>query len=280
MKDSLMKLKPDTMEITFRRISKQNRRRLHGCILQLPGSGAAPTFYLEDLYEAYAGGTPADELAQSLIDFAKRNNLSTIPGGIDINDYECVKKHLGIMVIGADNNRSYLRNMVYEKIEDLAMIPIIFTNDHHGPGCIKIRTDFLGLWNVTEEEVLREAKENAPQLMPLTFKQLNEVIGEESSGDGEELFVISNCYYAGGAAVAFYPKVLMCIATALNKDLFILPSSINELIVVTDVGQDPETLHMIVKEVNRTQLKPQDILTDSVYYYSREGDRFRKLLPA
>ena len=67
MEENLMKLKPEEMEITFKRIDKQNRRRLHGCTLQMPGAAAAPTFYLEDLWEAYENGTSAEDIAISLI---------------------------------------------------------------------------------------------------------------------------------------------------------------------------------------------------------------------
>ena len=284
MRESLMELRPEEMEITFKRIDKQNRKRLHGCTLQMPGAVAAPTFYFEDLYEAYENGTAAADIAQSLINYARENNLTSLPGGIDIEDYECVKQNLGLIVIGEENNRDYLKEMIYKKIEDLALIPIIFTNDSRGTGCIKIREDFLEIWGVTADEVMEEAFENAPRLMPPTFRHLNEIINplmeEDEAEDEDELYVISNRYYAGGAAVAFYPGFLDCVGMALDKDLFILPSSVNELIVVTDNGEDPGKLLEIVKEVNRTQVAPGDVLTDAVYHYSRRKGGFRKLLPA
>ena len=169
--------------------------------------------------------------------------------------------------------------MVFEEHEDLALVPMIFTNDKsHGPGHIKVRKDFLELWNVTEEEVMREAMENSPKLLPLTFRQLNDT-GDHDPGEVCELFVISNAYFAGGAAVAFYPRVLECIGSALGRDLFVLPSSINEMIVVTDTGQDPENLLSIVREVNRTQVAPEEVLSDAVYYYDRKTDKLRKILP-
>ena len=136
MKECLMRLKPEEMEISFNRINKQNRKGLHGCILQLPGAAASPTFYFEDLYEAYLNGTAPEDIAESLINFARENNLDSIPGNIDIDDYDCVRKNLGLMVIGEEKNREYLEDMIYKKIEDLALIPIIFTNDKYGTGCI------------------------------------------------------------------------------------------------------------------------------------------------
>ena len=218
MKECLMRLRPEEMEITFKRITKQNRKRLHGCTLQLPGAAAAPTFYFEDLYEAYLNGTAPEDIAESLINYAKENNLDAIPGNIDIDDYECVRKNLGLVVIGEENNREYLRKMIYKKIEDLALMPIIFTNDSHGTGCIKIRKDFLDMWGVSAGEVIETAIENAPKLMPPTFRDLNEIMGmEEESDDEEGLFVISNMYYAGGASVAFYPGFLDCIGRGSSR---------------------------------------------------------------
>ena len=281
MKKCLMTLRPEEMEISFGRINKQNRKGLHSCTLQLPGAAAAPTFYFEDLYEAYLNGTAAEDIAESLINYARENNLDAIPGNIDIDDYECVKKNLGLVVIGEENNREYLKEMIYRKIEDLALIPIIFTNDRHGTGCIKIREGFLKYWGVTANEVIEEAILNAPKILPPTFRQLNDILCCRHEDDNDdELFVISNSYYAGGAAVAFYPGFLDCIGKALGKDLFILPSSVNELILVTDSGQDPGVLLQIVKEVNRTQVEPGDFLTDAVYHYGRNGEGFQKLLPA
>ena len=263
MKECLMRLKPEEMEISFNRINKQNRKGLHGCILQLPGAAASPTFYFEDLYEAYLNGTAPEDIAESLINFARENNLDSIPGNIDIDDYDCVRKNLGLMVIGEEKNREYLEDMIYKKIEDLALIPIIFTNDKYGTGCIKVREGFLKYWGVSAGEVLEEAILNAPRIMPPTFRQLNEILGSQDEDDNE-LFVISNSYYAGGAAVAFYPGFLDCIGKAL----------------VTDSGQDPEVLLQIVKEVNRTQVEPGEVLTDAVYHYSRSGEGFQRLLPS
>lgn len=270
--------KPQEMEVSFRLVNKHNRSRLHACTLAMPGAAAAPTFYLEDLYEIYLNGTAAEDIAQSLIDYAKENNLMSVPGNIEIDNYEEVKGKLGLMVIGADRNREYIKRLIHRKIEDLALIPIIFTNDDRGSGCIKIREEFLDMWDVTAGEVMDEAMKNAPRYMPPVFKQLNEMLCLNDAAD-DGLFVISNEYFAGGAAAVFYPGFLDSIGMALNKDLFILPSSINEMILVTDNGQDPGALLQIVKEVNRYHVAPEDVLTDAVYHYSR-GDRgFHKLLP-
>ena len=286
MKKALMELKPEEMEISFRRYEKQNRRGLHGCTLSMPDSAAAPTFYFEDLYEAYLCGTSIEDIAQSLINYAKQNIQTSVPGGIDIEDYASVKKKFGLMVIGEQNNREYLKSMVSEKIEDLALVPIIFTKDEHGIGCIKIRNELLEVWGVSAQEVIEEAKKNSPKVLPPTFRKMSDIVHENlvigledfTVPDEAALFVISNEYFAYGASAAFYPGFLESIGKALGKDFFILPSSMNELIILRDFGQDPLELLQIVKYVNRTDVPPEEVLADAVYYYSRNGG-FRKILP-
>ena len=112
-------------------------------------AAAAPTFYLEDLYEAYLNGTAVEDIAEGVIEFAKENNRAVIPNGIDVVDYESTRKHLGLMVIGAEENREYLETLVHEVIEGLALVPIVFINDDNSTGCIKIKKELLMAWEVT-----------------------------------------------------------------------------------------------------------------------------------
>lgn len=57
-------------------------------------------------------------------------------------------------------------------------------------------------------------------------------------------------------------------AERVGGDFFILPSSIHEVLIVPDNGQmGLRDLEDMVKEVNATQVAPEDKLTDSVYHY-------------
>ena len=288
MKKTLMELKPEGMEVTFVKVDKQNRMGLHGCTLSMPDAAAAPTFYMEDLHETYLNGTAIEDIAEGMIEFAKENSRAVIPNGIDVADYESVRKHLGLMVIGAEGNREYLKTLVHEVIEGLglALVPIVFINDEDSTGCIKIKKEFLMAWKVTAQEVMEEAKQNSARVMPPTFRLMSDVLRENTDlnldnlcvPEEAELFVVSNRHYAYGASVAFYPGFLESIGKALGTDFYVLPSSINELILLRDLGQDPLELLQTVKIVNRTQLPPEEVLADAVFYYSRSGG-FRKILP-
>ena len=63
----------------------------------------------------------------------------------------------------------------------------------------------------------------------------------------------------------------------LGNDFFILPSSIHEMLILPDDGQvDAEMLKDMVKEVNATQVAPEERLTDDVYHYDTKDHVFEK----
>ena len=61
-------------------------------------------------------------------------------------------------------------------------------------------------------------------------------------------------------------------AEEMGHDLYIIPSSIHETILLPMLGDDWEALSQMVKEVNATQLAPEEILSDHVYLYKSEDN--------
>ena len=60
----------------------------------------------------------------------------------------------------------------------------------------------------------------------------------------------------------------------IGEDIYVLPSSVHEVILVpAGAGADKESLREIVTDINRTQVAEDEVLADSVYYYSRKSDR-------
>ena len=101
---------------------------------------------------------------------------------------------------------------------------------------------------------------------------LSDMIGEPDHPAG--LYVLSNEEMYFGAVTIFYPGLLSVIADEFGSDLFILPSSVHEcLILPCSQGIDPHALASIVRTVNETEVAEEDILSFSVYRYSRKDDR-------
>ena len=100
------------------------------------------------------------------------------------------------------------------------------------------------------------------------------------NSEDDDMFVISNTSKIFGASCVLYPGVLEKFAAEKDADIFVLPSSIHEMILVPEKeDQDYSTLPNIVKETNRTEVDPEEVLSDSVYYYDRKAGVLSKYLP-
>ena len=79
--------------------------------------------------------------------------------------------------------------------------------------------------------------------------------------------ILTNTAKLFGASCMLYPGVLEELAVQAGKSLFILPNSLYKSILLPDVGDDAESLKKMISDVNRTQVAPEEVLSDSLYYY-------------
>jgi hypothetical protein len=93
------------------------------------------------------------------------------------------------------------------------------------------------------------------------------------------MYVISNRDKINGAACILYKDVLKDFAQTIESDLYILPSSIHETIVVPKTpATNPQDLSQIVKETNDNHVEREEILSYSVYEYKRKENNLCQIL--
>ena len=88
----------------------------------------------------------------------------------------------------------------------------------------------------------------------------------------QEMWVITNDRGINGAASILYTDVLSNLADKLDSDLYILPSSVHEVITVSSkssVSKDVDDLAQMVHEINMTQVELDERLSNQVYFYDR-----------
>lgn len=86
----------------------------------------------------------------------------------------------------------------------------------------------------------------------------------------DSIWVLTNEAEHLGAACLFGEGVADSIAKELGGDYYILPSSINDMMIVPDTGDvDEENLRETLREANRNEevVAEKDVLTDTVYKY-------------
>ena len=88
-------------------------------------------------------------------------------------------------------------------------------------------------------------------------------------------FVITNEQGLCGAAAVLYPGVLRSVAEYFEDDLYLIPSSIHEMILVpTRLKADREEVDRMIREVNATVVSEEEVLNERCLCYRRSDGHF------
>lgn len=239
-------------------------------------------------YEEYQNGKDFNLIAKQVADAADK----AIKGRPDfdlaaIGDYEQMKQKLSMEVVSAERNAEFLENVPHKNLEDMAIVyRFVIDSSDDGRSSILVTNKMLETYGITAEQLHNDAMEIAPEVRPAVIKGLSETMAEMLGADQAEMLgltpsVDEPIYVATvpdktqGASVLAYQDFMDQAAERLGGDFFILPSSIHEVLLVKDDGQfDRAALENMVREVNATQVAPEDKLTDNVYHYDSKDKVF------
>ena len=255
------------------------------------GSNVGVNVNMEKFFEAYENGTDYEAVVGKAIGIIEGGfaNQPTVDVSA-LTDYDQMKDKLIMEVVSAEANADMLDKVPHKDMEDMAVVYRfeIDSNDD-GRATILVTNQLIETMGVTPEQLNADAMENAPELKPAVIKGMSEVMAEMmgvSTEDlammgmpmdpaDEQMFVASVPDKIHGAGVLAYQDFMDQAAERVGGDFFILPSSIHEVLIVPDNGNmSLSDLEAMVKEVNATQVAPEDKLTDSVYHYDSQAKVF------
>ncbi len=267
-----------------REIRKNNGVILHGLLILSEGRKIVPTIYLEYFLKDYESGTSFDTVVCRLLSVY----YSEVPkGNFDMDffrTFEMVKDRICYRLIGREDNEALLEEMPHLDFLDMAIcFYYAYQNEEFGEGTIPIYNSHLEMWDTCTGKLFRLARENTPRIFPWECRGLDEILKEvvNTDGDGGDvipeevaeayreipMMILSNQKKLHGAICILYPGVLEEIAGE-GGNLFILPSSIHETILLPDDGMSSdEELKKMIHEVNCAQVTPEEVLSDNLYYY-------------
>ena len=270
-------------------VMKNNGVVLRGITLMQDDSNISPTIYLNPYYDAYENGdTTLGTVIDEVIDTYGRNKINR---SIDMKfflNYETVRSRIIFKLINTEKNRELLRDVPYIPFHDLSIVfQCLVSEERFGNASILIHNVHLQLWKVNARELYECALENTPLLQGYELADMNTVLEEMKALGGiddEEIedmqqevpmYVLSNKSRINGASCILYKDILKDFAMVVDKDLYVLPSSIHEVILLPSDGtQESEQLKEMVREINQSQVEKEEVLSDSVYYYRRSDDSF------
>ena len=248
-------------------------------VIKVPGS-VYPTIYPEELYESYQRMEDMEFILDSIdsaIEFDKVEEFKRI-----IKDWEQAREYVYPYIVNLDKNKWCMdcNEYVYKEKLDLAhgLYLELLDEKDGGRACVNVTKKLLKLWNVSEDEAFAVAEKNAKyyvrpmkqiiaDLMDLACEEIN--VSEDNA-----MYVVRSETHSRAAAGLFDMELLKSTAEQFQmKAFYILPSSIFEIILISEEGApQKEVLKEMVAEVNTTQVREEEFLSDNIYYYSIETD--------
>lgn len=243
-------------------VVKMNDQKLHGLAFKMPGVDAAPTLYVNEMYEAYKNGADIEELAEQIANMyiASLDMPKPPVQEAPALSWDDVKGKLTIRLLEKKRNHEFLSTMPYVSVGNgLAVIADInMGEDRGGDWRIAVNNGVLEILGVDKERLLSDAMSNAKAYEPASLVDMSsalfspekvnllerdEPIAPEDIGG---MYVLTNSTGSLGAAALFYPDVKEKAAELLGGDYYILPSSVHEVILVPDTP-DEETKKMLAE---------------------------------
>lgn len=189
--------------------------------------------------------------------------------------YEEARHHICIRVMNYAHNQKWLEKLPHVLWEDLAVI-FVYRQEE---GEELITAEDLDLWQVDLYELYRGALIESRSIHPPFFTSMQEFLGLLQEDEEEMGLYILTCktpFY--GSATLFYPGIFRELSEKLGDDLYIIPCSVHELLLVRKKEvEDPGELIDIIRRVNREDLLPGEILSDSLYEYRSGPDLLRRV---
>ena len=245
---------------------------------------ATPTIYLSDMFEHYNAVKDFDVVIKSAVDkmikgFNEANNCE-----IDFNNSD---EKIVFQFINFEQNKELLKNIPHRKYLDLAIIyRFVISIEEDGIKSFIINNSILDKLGYLEQDLYERAVVNTEKIFTPTIRSMNDAIRyildnnnaldemiEEFVSDRQTekiMWIISNPLGINGAISMFYEDKLYNLANNINSDLYIMPSSIHEVIAVSSKFGNAADLAKLVREVNLQEVSLNERLSNQVYYYDRE----------
>ena len=190
------------------------------------------------------------------------------------------KKSLFVKLVNTERNESLIEQSISKEFLDLsAVVRVVLKMDKEGMSSMVLSKGAAEILGMTEEEIYAAALANTLRLFPPKLMNLGRYvemsIGAELPLGEDEVttYILTNQKEVDGAIYFMSPEVVGAIAEALEDDLYILPSSVNEVLLVraSELEGGVDELKEIVRDVNETVVSEKDILSYSVYHYDKEN---------
>lgn len=238
----------------------------------------SPAIDLDALYAMYQNGKNPDEILRTV-----RSILLQADKQFDyenILDYKKAKNRFFIRASNAESNKEVLLNAPHKIIGDLVITYHVAVDINDGGlASTMVTNGLLEQYGITPNQLHRDCMENGPRIFPVKVDSLNNIVfpGESMSDEIPSFYVVTNNVMMNGAAAVFYPGVLDKLSDQFGCDLYVIPSSIHEMMIVPDDGTySNRALEKILRNANSAVVSSEEQLSNTLYHYDQHNSIFEQ----
>lgn len=278
-------------KVQYKKVTKSNDQMLTGLLIKQNDESMAPIIYLDSYYDMYQNGIQIDEVMHHLTKDYLLAREGTIPAMNDevekIYDFSQIKGQINIRMCDYNLNQERLKDLAYTMHGDFAATyQVVLKEENSQTASVAVTNSLLQHWNMPVEKLHQEVMaiqadncqpslQNLDDVMAALFDDRNRnsnllVNNEpvEIESYNVPLFVFTNGSGINGASAILHDDWMDKASKAMGGNFFVLPSSVHEVMILPDTGIiELEELSDMVKNINRTAVTPDDLLSDHVQYY-------------
>ncbi len=247
-----------------------------------------PTLYYDDIYEEYVKDEDIErELAYIAytIDYAYEDQESMI----ECCSLEHMKDNVVFELLNKEYVDTFLKDYPQRPFMDMTIVyRWAIRVDRTGVYSGLINEESMKAAGLTEEDLYNIALAKTRDLIGYKVLTLEQVVRRTMNREGADIekveerlesvfehekvyFVTNNRSYRASTAM-LYEDFLSEISEKINDDFYIVPASVNDFVIVaaTSKRESYDFFSMLI-DINNTHIgSPDELLSWSIYYYSRE----------
>jgi len=252
---------------------------------------AFPSFPTRPFYEFYLECGNLQRIFQSITEKLTKE-MEKCPSILEKMDLGKAGENIILTLVNTKQNKELLQSVPHRKWHDLSIVyRWIIGKCEDGFGNTLVNHMLADRIGMDEDSLYKAALRNTQRMFPARIDTMNDLMGKlllagVISEEETELinflnsnilaehsmYIISNSDNTFGAACILYENLLHGLAEKVGSDLYIMPSSIHEMIVV-DASGDPDELARMVRDINYNLVELEEQLSNQVYHYDRSSRR-------
>jgi len=289
--------------IFINQVVKNNNTRLDGLVIMEKDRNMSPTIYLNDFYPKYKKGMSIEKITDEILS-GYYNYRDTFDMNTDfLSSFENVREKIAYKLINRKMNEELLKKIPHKTFLDLAVVYYIYLSDKDGAlASTLIYNSYLEAWETDLKTIDEQARINTPKLFKARIRPIDRILenAENNSVSGlkaedeidesdytfpeslklcdpyKSMYVLTNESGLHGAACILYKRPLSLFGKKINRDFYVLPSSVHEVIIVPKFSDlRKEDLSCMVRDINKTGVSPEEVLSDNVYEYDISTDTLK-----